>query len=42
MNRGGDKIQLGNRVSYISGASAAKDADGYEAAKTPDMEFGYQ
>lgn len=37
MNRaGGDKIELGHRVSYISGASAAKDVDGYEAAKTPD------
>ncbi|GAB9477212.1 Folate-biopterin transporter [Globisporangium polare] len=37
MNRGNDKVEIAQRVSYVSNASHAKDADGYEGVKTPDV-----
>ncbi|GAB9473593.1 Folate-biopterin transporter [Globisporangium polare] len=37
MNGGANKIEIAQRVSYLSNLSHAKDGEGYEAAKTPDV-----
>jgi hypothetical protein len=37
MNHAAEKLEIAQRVSYLSNASHAKDGEGYEGAKTPDV-----
>ncbi|KAF1318788.1 Folate-biopterin transporter, partial [Globisporangium splendens] len=37
MNHKAEKVEIAQRISYVSNASHAKEGDGYEGVKTPDV-----